>query len=420
MFAATIREPAREVVVRDRCDVAVVGGGIAGVAAAVAAARAGAEVWLLEKSWALGGLATLGNVVIFLPLCDGRGRQVIGGLAEELMHLGVADVPADDRRLHVCPVPACWQPDGDPAQRARVRYRADFNPTSLLLALEALVVASGVRLLYDTRVCAVARDGERVSHLLLENVDGRTALAVGAVVDASGEAEVCAQAGEPTASLDTNVLAGWFYLLRDGRPELVVLSKPYAEDGSRHHAEGPFFRGDDALQATAQVLGTRAWMRKHVAGLRRAQPETTFFPFQAPTVPGVRMTRRLRGRAELREADAGRWCADAVALTGDWRRSGPVYAVSLGCLAGVANENLLVAGRCLSAEGSAWDMARAIPTCAATGQAAGTAAALAVREGGGALPRLDVGRLQHRLRDDGVILEESLLSGPSADLNSPP
>ena len=66
------------------CDVAVAGGGVAGIAAALSAARAGAKVALIERGFTLGGLATAGLVTIYLPLCDGKGRQVSFSLAEEL------------------------------------------------------------------------------------------------------------------------------------------------------------------------------------------------------------------------------------------------------------------------------------------------------------------------------------------------
>ena len=110
-MTGTYLEPARELPVHGRSDVIVAGGGIAGIAAALSARRAGAErVLLIEREFTLGGLATLGLITIYLPLCDGRGRQVSFGIAEELLRLSVshgAEVP----------IPDAWQPGGDAEQR---------------------------------------------------------------------------------------------------------------------------------------------------------------------------------------------------------------------------------------------------------------------------------------------------------------
>ncbi len=88
---ASIKEPARQLPISGSYDIAVIGGGIAGVSAAIAAARQGASVCLIEKENALGGLATLGNIVVYLPLCDGLGHKVSGGVSEELLKLSVRD-----------------------------------------------------------------------------------------------------------------------------------------------------------------------------------------------------------------------------------------------------------------------------------------------------------------------------------------
>ena len=84
-----ITEAAKQTEISDRCDVLVCGGGIAGISAALSAAREGADVLLLEREWLLGGLATAGLVTVYLPLCDGLGRQVSFGIAEELLRLSV-------------------------------------------------------------------------------------------------------------------------------------------------------------------------------------------------------------------------------------------------------------------------------------------------------------------------------------------
>jgi hypothetical protein len=92
-------------------------------------------------------------------------------------------------------------------------------------------------------------------------------------------------------------------------------------------------------------------------------------------------------------------------LTGDWRKRGPVYAFPLRSLAGVANDNLLAAGRCMSADTTAWDVTRALPGCAVTGEAAGTAAAMLAEQAEPSLDALSVPELQRQLRRQSAILE---------------
>ena len=267
-MCTSIREPARDLPVHGDFDVVVAGGGMAGVAAAVAAARNGAGVCLIDKQSALGGLATLGVVAIYLPIGDGRGRQVVGGLGEELLKLSVADLRADDEAARFRGIPACWQPDGDADRRRSTRYRAEFNPASLMFALEKLVVDSGVTLMYDTRVCSVVRDGARVSHLVVENKSGRFAVACRTAVDATGDADVCFMAGERTESLDSNVPCGWFYTLRRGRLTLHQHSNDYCPGGTKAVGTAPFFRGDDGEHVTEHILATRALARAKLASLR--------------------------------------------------------------------------------------------------------------------------------------------------------
>lgn len=405
----SILEPARNLSVTGEFDVIVAGGGIAGVAAGVAAARNGASVCLLERSFGLGGLATLGNVVVWLPLCDGNGRQVIGGLPEELLRLSVADLRQDNRSARFMGIPACWQPGGNLEQRKRQRYLAEFNPASYLLALEALVLQSAVHLLYDTRVCAVQRNGDRISHLIVENKDGRSALACRTVIDGTGDADVCFLAGEQTESLDSNVLAGWFYHLQRDGLHLNQTSKSFSPFAKREDAEGPFFQGDDADQVTDQITGSRELIRQKLAELRSRHPEEDIQPVMVPTLPCFRMTRRLVGTFSLGERHIHQWFEDTVGLTGDWRKRGPVYAIPLRSLLGVHNRNLLAVGRCMSADTTAWDVTRAIPTCALTGAAAGVAAALAVQKSEGDLHHLSVVDLQRKLANQGFLLEPELV-----------
>ena len=410
----SVREPARHLPVVGACDVVVVGGGMAGVAAAVAAARFGSRVVLIERYCALGGLATLGNVTAWLPLCDGKGNQVIAGLGEELLKLSVADLRHDHPAARFQRLPSCWRPDGHRDERLKTRYRVDFNPAAYMLALEKLVVDTGVDLLYDTRVCAVLRGSQRISHVIVENKSGRGAVACQTVVDATGDADVCALAGEQTVSLDSNVLSGWFYTLTKGELKLHQLSNRYSPNAERRDAEGPFFRGDDAVQITDQLLQTRAKIRRVLKEIRAQHPAEDPQLFGPPTTACFRMTRRLDSPVALGERHMHQWFADTIGMTGDWRKPGPVYAIPLGCLRALENHNLLVAGRCISVDNTAWDALRAIPPCVVTGEAAGTAASLAAFHTKGDVHALSYEALRDQLRSQGVLLDPALVRQTNA------
>jgi len=409
MTERRIQEPAREIPVHADYDVVVVGGGMAGVAAAIAAARHSSRVCLVERYCALGGLATLGNVAVWLPLCDGHGTQVIAGLAEELLKLSVAEIRSESTSAWFLRPPTCWSEGGDPADRTRHRYRASFNPASMILALEKLVIESGITLLYDTRFCAVHRQDGRLTHVIVENKSGRTALSGKVFIDASGDADVCYAAGEATESLASNVLAGWFYTLASGKLTLHKLTRAYDTAGTTENAEGPFFRGDNAEEVSAHVVESRDLVRERLAELRAGAPDQDSQPVAPATIACHRMTRRLVAEVSVTDQDARRWFDDTIGLSGDWHRPGPVYAIPFRALRGVLHPNLLAVGRCISAQGRAWEALRAIAPCVVTGEAAGTAAALAAREIEGKVSELDISALQDELRRQRVLLDRSLV-----------
>ena len=408
----SILEPSRRLSVSASADVVVAGGGIAGVSAALAAARSGASALLLERTFTLGGLATAGNVTVYLPIDDGRGRQVMGGLAKELLDLSVADLKNPVGAANFHDAPAAWRnPAATREERAAgARFETGFNPAAFALALEELLVREGVRILYDTRVCAVVRDGTALSHLVVENKSGRSAVACRAVVDATGDADLCFLAGEPTSTFDSDVAGGWFYTLQDGGSLwLHTSAHAFEQNAGKGDADrGPFFRGDNAHQVTDQVLATRELFRKNLAKFRADHPGEDFQPINLPSIACFRMTRRLAGSFELAESDMHRWFDDAVCLAPDWRRRGPVWAVPWRCLAATRTANLAVCGRCASWADSAWDAMRTIPVCAATGEAAGLGAALAL-QAGTPLPSLDTRRLADELRARGNLLSPELV-----------
>lgn len=383
---------------------------MAGVAAEVAAARSGASVCLIERYCGLGGLATLGNVIVWLPLCDGMGNQVVGGLGEEMLRLSVADLGGDHPTARFLGIPDAWQPGGDAAQRPNQRFQVEFNPSSYMLALEKMTTEAGVDLLYDSRFCTVVRDENRLTHVIIENKDGRGALEAGVVIDATGDADVCHAAGERTVWLDSNVLAGWFYSLSAGQLRLHKLSNAYCPKGGKDNAQGPFFRGDTAKDLTQHILQTREQIRERLDTIRAEKPDDDTQLLMPPAMACFRMTRRLVGQIALAQTDMHRWFDDVVGLTGDWRHRGPVYAIPLGSLTAVRTRNLLAVGRCISVDASAWDVTRAIPACVVTGQAAGTAAALACTKTDGDIEAINCMDLQARLEEQGVLLDRRLVA----------
>ncbi len=404
-----LSEPARSLPVVGAWDVIVVGGGIAGIAAALAAARSGVSVLLTERFCALGGLATIGNVTIYLPLCDGCGRQVLSGITEELLRLSVHDLKKERPESLFKDIPEAWRdPASTPEARAARRFETGFNPDAVILSYEKLLRDAGVQILYDTRFCATARADGAVTHLIFENKSGRFAAACKTVIDASGDADVCFQAGEQTESLDTNVVSGWYYTLTDGGAlRMHCLSNTFSPDATREGADPPFFRGDDGWQVTEQMLAARDQLRAHLEKLRAENPEQDIQPFHITTFPCFRMTRRLVGACSITEADNHRWFDDAVCLANDWRRAGPVWSVPYRALLGVENNNLLVCGRCMSVDTSAWDALRVIPVCGVTGEAVGVAAAMAVRAGA-APAALDPHAIADELRNRGNLLSPEL------------
>lgn len=385
----TYTEPAKTLPCIGSFDVVVAGGGFAGVSAALAAARNGAETCLIEKNCSLGGLGTLGLVVDYLPLCDGRGVQLVGGIAEELM-LGVS-------RYDGSAPPPCWR-EGQPADgRSGLRYMLTYQPAAMELYLEELLLEAGVTLFYDTRFCDVLRQENRLEGLIVENKSGRAVVAGRMFIDASGDADVCTAAGETIIESDQNVCAWWFYSQKDGRNILNRRSENFytIKEGSKT------YKVSDHRDVTALAVESRRRIRQYLLEKKEQ-------PLLLSAVPQFRMTRRVAGRETVGEEDDGCWKNSSIGMTGDWRKAGPRFCIPYGSLCPVKTANLLVAGRCISTTESGWDIMRVIPVCAVTGEAAGTAAAMAL-DGSCDTGLVDLQALQQRLKKQRVILEPAYM-----------
>lgn len=398
----TVTEPEREIRISDCCDVLVCGGGIAGISAALAAAREGADVLLLEKEWLLGGLATAGLITIYLPLCDGMGNQVSFGIAEELLRLSVKHGAERGNEA--------WLGE-ETENRKNKRFQVQFNPNLFAIEAEKLLIENGVRILYGTGVCGVKTGDGRITHVFIENKSGRSAVETGNVVDATGDADVCALSGERTELFcQGNILAGWYYSVKNGSFTLNPvgacdvpdsLKTPEQLEKSRAWRR---FSGIEAKELSEMTVLSHAETLKHFLNYGDGTPEKSLATLSI--IPQVRMTRRLAGKYTMDDCEMHRQFTDSVGLFSDWRKPGPVYELPFGTLTGEKIHNLFAAGRCISVTDAMWDITRVIPVCAVSGQAAGTAAAMSVNAGS-----VDIAALQAKLRNAGVILHEGQLSG---------
>ncbi|MBQ2667165.1 MAG: FAD-dependent oxidoreductase [Clostridia bacterium] len=393
-----ILEPERKTPVIGEYDVAVCGGGVAGVAAALAAARHGAKVLLIEKQFALGGLATLGLVTIYLPLCDGLGRQVSFDIAEELLRVSIQHGWEDK-------YPAAWLENGTAEEKQKRRFEVQYNASAAAILWEQLLRDTGVELLYGTSVCAVQTENDRITALVLENKSGRQAVRVGAVADCTGDADLYALCGAETALYEQkNVLAAWYYELKDGALRLRPLG--YCDTPNKYKTPEQIakdtrkrYQSIDGKEISEQVIEMHAWQLR--AFLKDGDFSMTHNMTSIGTIPQVRMTRRLCGEYTMDDTEMHTEFSDSVGLFSDWRKAGPVYELPFGTLYNRKVKNLAAAGRCISVTDDMWDITRVIPVCAVSGQAVGTALAMHSD-----LTEIDIAALQNTLRADGVVLHE--------------
>lgn len=402
---ATVRE-CLETKVTDSCDVLVCGGGFAGIAAALAAARQGKKVILMEKQFLLGGLGTAGLVTIYLPLDDGMGRQVAFGIAEELLRLSIS-LGAEDR------YPAEWLDPGAASKRTPrdPRFEVQYNPQLFAILAERLLLKNGVKILYGSYAVGVSMTEERIDAVIVENKSGRGAIRANSVVDATGDCDIAHFAGAPTAEYrEGNTLASWYYSLGQDGYRLnmtgfadVPVTEKSDEDVRTEEKDNRKYTGLDGEELSEMVQAAHSSILGHL--LRKRVTDATRIPTAIAQIPQVRMTRRLEGEYTLHDTEIHKKFEDSAGLIPDWRKRGPVYEVPFSCLYSRKVRNLITAGRCISVTDAMWDITRVIPCCAVTGQAAGMAAAMT-----NDFMKLDLKKYQTGLRACGVVLHEEELA----------
>jgi FAD dependent oxidoreductase len=391
-------------------DVLVVGGGSAGVAAAVAAARRGADTWLIEASGTVGGLATFGLINLLLTLDDGAGTQVVAGLCQETVdRLSAAGQavfpPRDEWNAEDAPRVDHWRRWGLIwGAPESVRYSVAFDPEAFVDVAYELLRSSGARLRLFTWFASVAMEGDRIAAVLVESKRGREAILPRVVVDATGDGDVFVAAGAPYERVDIPPYL-WFRVGGvQGEPDAFAFRTtapgrylvPWGPHSDRVDPVDP-----DSM--TAATLICRDAARAELARLQREVPgfEDAWLDDYARTL-GITESRRLVGDVVLAKEDADVRFPDAVARTGHWTRRDVVFDVPLRAMTTAVARNLVVAGRSISTTRYVHQATKEIPAAMATGEAAGVAAARAGDDGD--VRALDVTALRADLEAAGAIV----------------
>lgn len=407
-----VAEPSRSTPVIRTADICVVGGGAAGVAAAISAARAGAKVLLLEREGFLGGTLTsvsLGSICGLYVVTESEVRQIVGGFCNEVIERL--------RALDGVGEPTRW------LETASLPY----DLFAMKVVLDQLIQDARVEVLFHAMVVGVAMDGEDVDAVLIETKQGRLAIRAKAFVDCSGDADVVKFAGAPFeistgdlqfpttmvrfGGVDTTALgklsraalrerleravedgydlprtAGGVFAERPGLAHLNITK--VAVDGK---SPNPF---DVSVMSRAELAGREQVclylqaFRKYVPGFESA------FVMDTGAVIGVRESRRTVGSYVLTDQDVleGARFSDAIACCAwpmedhaagratkwIWLQPGTYFQIPLRSLTLPGFDNLMVAGRCASATHGAQASIRVTAQCFAMGEAAGHAAAAAV------------------------------------------
>lgn len=435
-------EAARKVKIYHHCDVLVVGGGPAGTAAALAAARTGADVVLLERHNHLGGLSTGGLVIWIDRMTDWNGRQVIRGFAEDLFDRFPAEGVAGPERANWGsrdPELARHWGQRTAAFHGVVCWSPTLDPERLKVISQEMVLEAGVRLVFHSLAALPIVEGGQVKGVLFESKAGRQALMAGIVVDTTGDGDVFARAGaqfdadieegDVHHSMNTSFMLGgvdmqtWLEFrgsnpeqfaefTRLGRKKLGFFQPPYVSwRNDQALFLGPRQSGLSALDVddmTEVEIRSHRFMQAHCEFFRANAPgfENAYMLQSAPQL-GVRHTRRLAGvsRIERSQWQTGEVRTDEVGVSPSISLKYPVLSVPYGALVPQRLNGLLAAGRHISCDANSHGFMREIPQCWLTGQAAGAAAALSVSEG--KQPRdLAVDILQKELRRQGVFLHD--------------
>ena len=442
---STVYEPARETEVFDRCEVLVVGGGPAGVTAAVSAAKTcRGKVVLLERFPCLGGMATGGQVIAIPFLSDGNELLISGVMDEWIDRLrkkanGVFGPLRSELGSTDEAVLQKYRHHGLFGTR-RVRYGVNCDPELLKVVLAQMVRDHNVTVYCNCVVCGAVTEEGKVQGVLFESKEGRKAILADVVIDCTGDGDVFAAAGAEyeTSSFSTSRSANTALVFRLGGVDYDRYAENYKGTPEDPHAADQKFVGLSEAAGFSirpfssnrnDIMWINNWIPKNCMSVRDLT-DTAFLVFDAAeriteylrehfvgmenayildfaSQVGVRGSRRLKGTERFtRDNIAHRTGRDDLIAVVPTLGGNEEYArmeMPYGIIVPEKIDGLLTAGRCFSSEERANEAASWIPYCIALGEAAGAAAALSVNED--VRPRdVNIKTLQRTLKDQGVYL----------------
>lgn len=444
-------------------DVIIVGGGPSGMCAAIAAAREGVSVVLIESSGACGGMATRGMVGPFMTSYDAKGENmIIRGLFEEI----VLRMEERGYAIHPSKVRAgtgftSWIVLGHD-------HVTPFEPEGLKLIMDEMLEEAGVKILYHTDFIRPVMDGDTITGVLVSSKRGMEIVRGKVVIDCTGDGDVAARAGVPyemgNEELGLMQPATMFFHICNADEEKMNadiqanLHNFYRKDGVNYRSfhwrvSEARENGDWNLQRvsiglfrmvkpdewcvnTSRIMkidatDNESLTRGEIEGRKQAEHILHFLQKYVPgcenakmmgtgSYLGIRESRHIKGDYRLTADDLlnARVPEDSILLAANsvdvHGRFGPTsneyvaingdyYGVPYRSLVAYGVNQLLLAGRCVSADSTAAGAIRVMPPCMGMGQAAGTAAALAVK-GGTTVRDVDPQALRETLKKNGAYL----------------
>ncbi len=382
-------------------DVIVCGGGIAGVSAALSAAERGKSTLLIEKSILLGGLATLGLINLFVPMCNGRGKQIIFGRCERWVR--------ESAKYGYDTIHRDWQ-NGEPKEPTEARYVSWFSPYIFATQLTDEVVKAGIELKFDCNAIEPIMDGKICRGVVTLSKSGIEYFECKMLIDTTGDLDVMRRAGVPHK-------AGKNFATYMGKQITLEGCKRAVESGNIHEAikhsvgynatlwgtnqpEGvPLWSGLTCEEVSDYVIRNQAKMLENLKSEDRLSRDV----ISLPLMPQFRTSCHLVGDYTFTENDVYRHFDDSVCAINDFEHRDYLYEVPLRALCRQDYPNMITAGRSASAEGYGWDVIRVIPPAILTAQAAANAACLAIDSACG-VAQVDINRLQDMLEEEDVMI----------------